>query len=160
MCLFTSTSVLINVDLSFYLQIRPRPKAEGWWGESGLGSVKAGINREASFRDKMPKNHDNVNIPDLRCHVVHFLWQIWGWADLISCCPAPVGRRDADPELPSSSRLFCSLLISFYRSLSKTESHLTSGGLAGGLDLYFELWTGAYSTNQTICSVHVTHGLV
>lgn len=41
--------------------------------ESSVGSVKAGINREASFKDKMPKNHDNVNIPDLRCHVVHFL---------------------------------------------------------------------------------------
>lgn len=53
-----------------------RPKSEGQRGESGVGAVKAGINRVASLRDKMPKNHDNVNIPDLRCHVVPFPWQI------------------------------------------------------------------------------------
>lgn len=141
MCLFTSTSVFINdgiaTAIKFYLQIRLRPKAEGWWGESSVSSVKAGINREASFRDKMPKNHDNVNIPELRCHVVHFLWQIQGGtfggsADLISCCTVPVGCRDTDwssvrasDSLPSANLV----LNQFIQEARQTESHLTSGGV-------------------------------
>lgn len=78
MCFRASILIIVGIAtaIKFYLQIRQRAKAEGRWGESSAGSGKAGINREASFRDKMPKNHDNVNIPDLRCHVVHFLWQI------------------------------------------------------------------------------------
>lgn len=36
------------------------------WDESGVCSVREGINREAYFRAEMPKNHDNVNITDHR----------------------------------------------------------------------------------------------
>lgn len=49
-----------------YLQIRKGQSAVGWWDESSVCSVKEGINGKAYFRDKMPKNHDNVNIPDHR----------------------------------------------------------------------------------------------
>lgn len=49
-----------------YLQIRKGQSAVGWWDESSVSSVKEGINSEAYFGAEMPKNHDNVNIPDRR----------------------------------------------------------------------------------------------
>lgn len=124
----------IATAIKRYLQIRPRPKAEGRRGESSLGSVRAGINREASFRDKMPKNHDNVNIPDLSCHVVRFLWQIQGGAfggsaDLISCCAVPEETQTGAPLEASDSLPSANLVLNqFIPEARQPGPHLTSGG--------------------------------
>lgn len=53
------TFIVEAIKSNSHLQIR-KNKGDGRVGWEQCWFMKAGINREASFRDKMPKNHDDV----------------------------------------------------------------------------------------------------